>query len=215
MLIICSLQQMMKSTLCFNMPKMIRNGYLNLNAPRFQLNSWWVFLVGWHWPFWLWWSLLPTWSCTTETGNAGWSSRLRGKKTKRDLEKISILSLEKIWITFDLNVETFFWFFFSDLFSCYCAIKTLKYMIIDSNNLFDVTKQGYTSHCPMSGSYIALKINGSNVVHIGSSWFSVDGTFIQLGIFTSSGIDCVDVNNRHLFIQYFGSRFHQFSCLSI
>ena len=96
----------------------------------------------------------------------------------------------------------------------YFLSNTLKYTY-DSNNLFDVTKQGYSSHSPMSGSYIALKINGSDVVQICSSWFSVDGAFIQLGIFASSGIDSIDVNNRHLFIQNFGSRFHQFSCLSV
>ena len=113
-----------------------------------------------------------------------------------------------------INVVTFLWFFFSDLFSLTCTIETLKYTY-DSNNLFDVTKQGYSSHSPMSGSYIALKINGSDVVQICSSWFSVDGAFIQLGIFASSGINSIDVNNGHLFIQNFGSRFHQFSCLSV
>ena len=96
------------------------------------------------------------------------------------------------------------------IFSWLCF---LNFKIYDT--LFDVTKQGYTSHCPMSWSNIALKINGTNVIQIGSSWFTVDGAFIELGVFTSSGVDGVDVNYRHLLIQNFGSGFHQFACLSV
>ena len=45
--------------------------------------------------------------------------------------------------------------------------------------LFDVTEQGHTPHDPMSGSNVALKVNGSNVVDIRPGGLPVYGALVQ------------------------------------
>ena len=67
----------------------------------------------------------------------------------------------------------------------------------------------------MSRPDIRLEIDGPDVVYIGPGRFSVNGAFVQLWVFAGCRVDCIDVYDGHLFVEYFGTRFDKFASFSI
>lgn len=61
---------------------------------------------------------------------------------------------------------------------------------------------------------IRFEINGTDVFAVGSLRLSIDGTFIQLWILAGSGVDGINIDDRHLFIQHLYLRFNQFAAAS-
>ena len=59
----------------------------------------------------------------------------------------------------------------------------------------------------MPGPNVRLKINGPNVVDLRPGGLPVDGTLVQLAVLAGGGVDGVDVDHRHLLVQYLNNSF--------
>ena len=46
---------------------------------------------------------------------------------------------------------------------------------------------------------------GPNIVEFRASWFAIDGTLVQFAVLPRCRVDCVDVDHRHLLVQYLWS----------
>ena len=67
----------------------------------------------------------------------------------------------------------------------------------------------------MPGSDVALEINGSDVIDVCAGRLSIDRALVQLRVLSGRRVDGVDVDDGHLLVQNFRTRFDEFAGFAI
>ena len=71
------------------------------------------------------------------------------------------------------------------------------------NILFDVAQKRHATQCPVFGTFVALEVDGSDVVRDCPVRFPVYRTLVLLAVSPRCAVDGVDKDHRHRLKQHF------------